>query len=110
MKLLLMIAFAAGALAAAPALAQDHAARDPDASAAAPADTANMTPEQMHEYCKGVMGQEMKGRVPHEHTAEKLGHAPPPPKPPSEAEMKKMHEKCAAMMAQDKKPAPPPKP
>jgi hypothetical protein len=69
-------------------------------------DMASMTPAQMHEHCQAMMGQKMKGRTPHDHSVEKLGHAPPPPTPPSEAEMKRMHDKCAAMMAEKTEPKP----
>jgi len=58
----------------------------------------------MHAHCQAMMGSQMKGRVRHDHTAEKLGHAPPPATPPSSAEMKAMHERCAAMMAEKTEP------
>jgi hypothetical protein len=105
MKSFLLSIAAAAALLATPALAQEHA--PPAKETAAPAktmDMSKMTDAEMHEHCKAVMGHKMDGRVPHDHSVEKLGHAPPPAKPLSEADMKKMHDRCAAMMA--KEPAP----
>jgi hypothetical protein len=101
MKTLLLTLAAAGALLASPAWAQDdHAGHHPPAdAAAAPKAMADMNDAEMHAHCQGLMGQKMKGRSRHDHSAEKLGHAPPPPTPPSNAEMKQMHETCAAMMA-----------
>ena len=105
MKSFVICLSATAALLAAPVFAQapEHHA----AEAAAPAklmDMSKMTDAQMHEHCKAAMGRKMDGKVPHDHSVEKLGHAPPPAQPLSEAEMKKMHDKCAAMMAKD--PAP----
>ena len=101
MKTLIVIFAASAALTVGvPALAQDHAAHHPAAdAAAAPKAMADMNDAEMHAHCQALMGQKMKGRVRHDHSTEKLGHAPPPPTPPSEAEMKQMHDKCAAMMA-----------
>lgn len=112
MKTLLINIAAAIALAAAPAFAQDHAAHHPQGatpaakSAAEPMDMANMTPEQMHRHCAAMMGGEMQGAPKHDHSADKLGHAPAR-KAPTEAEMKAMHDKCAAMMAEHRPPATP---
>jgi hypothetical protein len=107
MRTLILTLATAAALIAAPALAQTPSTSA--AGAAPPAktmDMASMTPAQMHEHCQAMMGQKMKGRTPHDHSVEKLGHAPPPPTPPSEAEMKRMHDKCAAMMAEKTEPKP----
>ena len=103
MKTFIVAAFAI-ALAAAPALAQDR-----QGAAAKPMDMDRMTPEQLHKHCSAMMGGKMQGRQQHDHTADKLGHAPKTT-PPTEAEMKKMHERCAAMMAESGKKAAPPKP
>ena len=107
MKSVLLYAFAA-TLVAAPALAQDHADHQSAANAPASMDMEHMTPDQMHEYCRGVLGEKMAGRVPHSHATDKLGHVPPEAKPPSAANMHKMHEKCSALMRkeQDAKPKP----
>lgn len=94
-------------LLAAPALAQDHAAHHPEspAPAAKPMDMDKMTPDEMHAHCAQLMGGKMHGPPKHDHTADKLGHAPATT-PPTEADMKAMHDNCAAMMA-DHKAAPP---
>jgi hypothetical protein len=103
MKTLLASA-AALALAAAPAFAQDeHKAHHPDAASSASMDMSKMTPEEMHKHCAMLMGGKMQGAPKHDHSADKLGHAPATKKP-TEAEMKAMHEKCAAIMAETKKP------
>lgn len=103
MNTLPIIATAAFALLAAPALAQDHAAHHPEgaAPAAKSMDMAKMSPEEMHKHCAMVMGGKMRGTPKHDHSADKLGHAPAM-KAPTEAEMKSMHNKCAAMMADEK--------
>ena len=99
-----MIAAAAMAFAAAPAHAQDHAAHHPEgATASKPMDMSKTTPEEMHKHCAMVMGGKMQGPPKHDHSADKLGHAPATT-PPTDAEMKAMHHKCAKMMAE--KPAP----
>ena len=87
-----LVALAAFAFVAYPAMAQeDHAAHHPPTEAA-------QTPT--HEQCKSVMGHKMDNRQPHDHARDKTGmFAAPNGKPLSEAEMKKMHEKCAAKMA-----------
>jgi hypothetical protein len=106
---IMLIALAAASLSVAPALAQEgHAAHHPE-GAANSMDMSKMTPEELHKHCSLIMGGKMQGTPKHDHTAEKLGHAPTM-KPPTEAEMKAMHEKCAAVMAADKKAAPPAKP
>ena len=105
----LMIAAAAAAMAfaAAPALAQDHAAHHPEGAAASkPMDMSKMTPEQMHKHCAMVMGGKMQGPPKHDHSADKLGHAPATT-PPTDVEMKAMHDKCADMMATRTAPATP---
>jgi hypothetical protein len=95
----LIIAAAMMAFAAGPALAQDHAAHHPEGAAASkPMDMSKMTPEQMHKHCALVMGGKMQGPPKHDHSADKLGHAPATT-PPTNAEMKAMHDRCAAMMA-----------
>jgi hypothetical protein len=99
MKIHLLGLIASAALLAAPAFAQDNDAHHPAADAAAPKAMADMSDAEMHTHCQGLMGHKMKGRVRHDHSVEKLGHAPPPATPPSDAEMKQMHDKCAAMMA-----------
>ncbi len=85
---------AAATLCAAPAFAQDDHK----------ADMSKMTPAEMHKHCSMMMGAKMQGTPKHDHSADKLGHAPATKKP-TEAEMKAMHEKCAAIMAEAKKPA-----
>lgn len=91
------------ALASTPALAQpDHTAHH-GKDAAKPMDMSKMTPEEMHNHCSTTMGGKMQGAPKHDHSADKLGHAPATKKP-TEAEMKAMHEKCAAMMATAEKP------
>src|SRR4051794_41802075 len=69
------------------------------ASAAAPKPMSEMNDAELHAHCKALMGRKMDGRVPHDHSVEKLGHAPPPAKPLSDAEMKAQHDKCMAIMA-----------
>lgn len=110
MKTFAIAAIAALAMSAPPALAQDHAAHHPEATAPAdrPMDMSKMTPEEMHKHCAMMMGGKMQGEAKHDHAADKLGHAPSK-KAPTEAEMKAMHDKCAAAMA-DKPAAAPPKP
>jgi len=104
MKTLILTLITSGAIAlAAPALAQDKNARPAEAPAKT-MDMSKMTDAEMHAHCQAMMGAQMKGRVRHDHSAEKLGHAPPPPTPPSSAEMKAMHERCAAMMAEKTEP------
>lgn len=100
MKASLLAAMSVLALVAAPAFAQDRA--QPSAAPSAHPDMSSMTPEQLHEHCKSVMGGQMAGHASHSHTSDKLGHAPPGAKPLSAAEMQKMHDKCAAIMAQEK--------
>ncbi|WP_309604689.1 hypothetical protein [Phenylobacterium sp.] len=96
MKRLILSLAASVALFAAPALAHDPKAAVDGASAKL---MAEMTDTELHAHCKRLMGHRMDGRVPHEHSAEKLGHAPPPAKPLSAAEMQVQHEKCTAIMA-----------
>ena len=105
MKSLLLSLAAAGALLAAPAIAQDHPDHHPAAEAAAPAkamDMSKMTDAEMHAHCKSEMGGKMMGKAEHNHGADKGAPVAGKTTPPSAAEMKKMHEKCAAMMADDK--------
>lgn len=106
-----LIALAAITLFATPSLAQapapdEHKAHHPDAAANTTAgagmDMSKMTPEEMHKHCTMIMGGEMKGAPKHNHSSDRLGHAPTY-KAPTEAEMKAMHEKCAAHMSEDKK-------
>ena len=99
MKSLILSLAASAALFAAPALAQDHADHHPATEAAAPKAMADMTDAELHAHCKALMAHKMDGRVPHDHNVDKSGHAPPPAKPLSEAEMKARHEKCSAIMA-----------
>jgi hypothetical protein len=100
---IILAAFAAAALSAAPALAQDaHKDHHPGAAASTPADISKMTPDELHKHCSMVMGGKMQGAPKHDHAADKLGHAPQM-KAPTEAEMKAMHEKCEAMMDKAKK-------
>jgi len=107
---IILAAAAAIALSGAPALAQErHDDHHPDGASSAPMDMSKMTAEEMHRHCAAMMGGEMQGRPNHNHTSDKLGHAPTH-KPPSEAEMKAMHEKCAAMMSEDTNEAAPAKP
>lgn len=102
MKLSFAAIVLAAALAGPPALAQEaHAEHHQDAAAAKPMDMSKMTPEEMHKHCSAMMGGKMQGAAKHDHTADKLGHAPATKKP-TEAEMKAMHEKCAAAMAETK--------
>ena len=95
MKSLVLSLAASLALLAAPALAADQKASE----TATPKPMSEMTDAELHAHCKALMGHKMDGRVPHDHSVEKLGHAPPPPKPLSDAEMKAQHEKCTAIMA-----------
>ena len=102
MRSLILSVAASVALLAAPALAQQHADHHPAApaaAAAAPKSMDKMTDAELHAHCKALMGRKMDGRVPHDHSVEKLGHAPPPAKPLSAAEMKAQHDKCTAIMA-----------
>lgn len=100
MKTILSL-LAVAALCATPALAQDH--KDHHPSETASMDMSKMTPEEMHKHCSSMMGAKMNGAAKHDHSADKMGHAPATKKPTG-ADMKAMHEKCAAVMAQDKKP------
>lgn len=102
MKTWFLSALSVAALIAAPSFAQDHAQHHPAGDATAATDMSKMTPEQLHDHCKSVMGQQMAGRTPHSHATDKLGHTPPGAKPLSAAEMQKMHDKCAAVMADHK--------
>ena len=103
MKIVLAMS-AALALAATSAFAQDaHKAHHPDAAAGAPMDMSKMTPDELHKHCSGMMGGKMQGAPKHDHTADKLGHAPATKKS-SEAEMQAMHAKCEAVMKGEKKP------
>jgi hypothetical protein len=52
---------------------------------------------KLHKHCSMMMGGKMQGAPKHDHSADKLGHAPTTKKP-TEAEMKAMHETCAAKM------------
>jgi hypothetical protein len=97
MKSLILSLAATAALFAAPALAHDQKAA---ADAASTKPMAEMTDAELHAHCKALMGHKMDGRVPHDHSVEKLGHAPPPAKPLSAAEMKARHDKCTAIMAE----------
>ena len=91
MKSLILGLAASVALLAAPALAADAGTTKP---------MAEMTNGELHAHCKALMGHKMDGRVPHDHSVEKLGHAPPPAKPLSAGEMKAQHDKCTAIMAE----------
>ena len=103
MKIVLAMS-AALALAATSAVAQDeHKGHHPDATAGAPMDMSKMTPDELHKHCSHMMGAKMQGAPKHDHTADKLGHAPATKKP-TEAEMKAMHAKCEAVM-KEKKPS-----
>jgi len=101
----ILAAVAALALSTVPAMAQDdHKAHHPEgAGGATMADMSKMSPEELHKHCSMMMGGKMQGTPKHDHSADKLGHAPATKKP-TEAEMKAMHEKCAAVMGQPKKP------
>lgn len=81
----------------------DHKAHHPDPAAGAQMDMSKMTPDELHKHCSMMMGGKMQGTPKHDHTADKLGHAPAMKKP-TESEMKAMHEKCAAVMKDEKKP------
>lgn len=101
----ILVALAAAALCAGPAIAQGpHYAHHPG-GAVTTMDMSKMTPEQQHRHCSMVMGGKMQGAPRHDHSADKLGHAPAH-KAPTEAKMKAMHEECAAIMAKQKGPAP----
>ena len=95
MKSLILTVVATASLMSAPALAADQKAAD----TASTKPMAEMTDAELHAHCKALMGHKMDGRVPHDHSVDKLSHAPPPPKPLSAAEMKAQHEKCMAIMA-----------
>jgi hypothetical protein len=97
MKSLILSLAASVALLAAPALAHDPKAAV-DAASTKP--MAEMTGAELHAHCKGLMGHKMDGRVSHDHSAEKLGHAAPAAKPLSAAEMQAQHDKCTAIMAE----------
>lgn len=86
-----MATFAVPALAHDPKAAVDVASTKP---------MAEMTDAELHAHCKGLMGHKMDGRVRHDHSVEKLGHAPPPAKPLSAAEMQAQHDKCTAIMGE----------
>ena len=104
MKVILALS-AALALASTSALTQEeHKAHHPDAAARAPMDMSKMTPDELHKHCSGMMGGKMQGAPKHDHTADKLGHAPATKKP-SEAEMQAMHAKCEAVMKDARKPS-----
>ena len=70
MKSLILGLAASVALLAAPALAHDPKAA---VDAASPKPMAEMTDTELHAHCKGLMGHKMDGRVPHDHSVEKLG-------------------------------------
>src|SRR5688500_1820417 len=71
-----------GLAASVPLLAAAAMAADQKASAAGSTKPmAEMSDAELHTHCKGLMGHKMDGRVPHDHSVEKLGHAPPPAKP-----------------------------
>jgi hypothetical protein len=97
-----LTAIAALALSTAPAMAQQEHKDHPDAARSAAMDMSKMTPEEMHKHCSMMMGGKMQGTPKHDHSADKLGHAPAMKKP-TEAEMKAMHDRCAAVMGQAKK-------
>jgi hypothetical protein len=97
MKRLIMSLAASVALLAAPALAADQKA---SAGAGSTKPMAEMTDAELHAHCTALMGHKMDGRVPHDHSVDKLGHTPPPAKPLSAAEMKAQHDKCTAVMAE----------
>ena len=97
MKNLILSLAASVALFAAPALAHEPKAAV-DAASTKP--MAEMTDTELHAHCKELMGHKMDGRVPHDHSVEKLGHAPPPAMPLSVAEMHAQHDKCTAIMAE----------
>ena len=97
MKSLILSLAATVALFAAPALAHDPKTTV-DAAATKP--MAEMTDTELHAHCKGLMGHKMDAHVAHDHSVEKLGHAPPLAKPLSAAEMQAQHDKCTAIMAE----------
>lgn len=103
MKMILTLA-AAAALCGSVALAQrpTQTPAPTPAQAASPAaghDHGAMSPAEMHEHCKAVMGHKMDPKALHEHSRDKSGiSAGPKGKPPTEAEMKKLHEECARRM------------
>ena len=96
MRSLILSLTASLALLAVPALAADQNASD----AGSTKPMAEMTDAELHAHCKALMGHKMDGRVPHDHSVDKLGHAPPPAKPLSATEMKAQHDKCMAIMAE----------
>ena len=98
MKIRLTIAAAVVALAAAPALAQDHAAHHPADAAAKPAASGDTAPAKTHEHCAAAMTGKTDAAAKHDHSADKA-HAQHTAKPPGDGEMKAMHDKCDAMMA-----------
>jgi len=92
------LAFAAAAVLAGPAFAQqDHAAHHPAAGAAT--DAAESGPAPTHEMCKSVMGRKMDGKPVHDHGRDKTGAVTwPNGQPLTAAEMEKMHKTCAEKM------------
>lgn len=103
MKIILAMS-AVLALASTSALAQDkYKAQPGEVTAGAPMDMSKMTADELHKHCSQMMGAKMQGVPKHDHTADKLGHAPTMKKP-TEAEMKAMHAKCEAVMKGEKKP------
>jgi hypothetical protein len=106
----MLIAMAAITLSAAPAFAQDqHKGDHPQPGASTGMDMSKMTPEEMHRHCAAIMGGRMQSAPKHDHSSDKLGHAPTY-KAPSDAEMKAMHDQCAAMMAKRNRRSAPTKP
>ncbi len=103
MHLQFVAALCVAALAATPALAQPDHKDHHGADAAKPMDMSKMTKEEMHKHCSTMMGAKMQGAQKHDHSADKIGHAPAT-KTPTAAERKAMHDKCAAEMAEAKKP------
>lgn len=97
MRNLVLSLAASVALLATPSLAADKKA-SVDAASTKP--MAEMTDAELHAHCKALMGHKMDGRVPHDHSVDKLGHVPPPAKPLSADEMKVQHDKCAAIMSE----------
>ncbi|MFN3512347.1 MAG: hypothetical protein ACK41C_04850 [Phenylobacterium sp.] len=87
---MLLIAAAAGFLAAGPGFAR----QDPAASTTTSAEDA-----PSHETCKAVMGRKMDGKARHDHARDKTGSAQrSKTRPLTEAEMARMHEQCAEKM------------
>lgn len=115
-----IIALAAAALFAGPALAADqhaghHSAPGHDQHAGHHAGSGH---EQhaghhaaaggpTHEMCKSVIGRQMDGKPAHDHGRDKTGAATSPPhgKPLTAAEMEKMHKACAERMQAAEEPA-----